>query len=120
MTRMIIAVSLIALAMSGCAYPEQQASAPMNAQPETISFTQDTCGRCHAIEGDALSPNPQAPRFVDIANREWMTQESLASWLADAHNYPEMMEVDLERDRVDAIAAYMLTLRSDDYKRLPD
>lgn len=118
--RLMFTIPLIALALAGCAYPEKDAQTTAAAHPDTLVFVQSSCGRCHAVQGDALSPNPQAPRFVDIANREWMTQESLATWLADAHNYSAMMQVELERERVDEIAGYMLTLRSDDYKRLPD
>ena len=120
--RSLLAVPLISLALGACAYPDTGAHSASIAEPDpaTTAFVQSSCGRCHAVEGNALSPNPQAPRFVDIANREWLTQESLATWLADAHNYPEMMDFDLEPDQVDAIAGYMLALRSADYERIPD
>jgi hypothetical protein len=36
-------------------------------------------------------------------------------WLTDAHNYPEIMDFDLDPLQVEDIADYILTLRSDDY-----
>lgn len=118
-----VAVPML-LASAACVHgqPEQASSATMADadHAETFAFVQTNCGGCHAVEGDNLSSNPQAPRFIDIANREWLTRKSLATWLADAHNYPEMMEVDLAPEQVDAVAGYMLTLRSEDYQRLPD
>ena len=97
-------------------------SAPSAATPdhETLAFVQAACGGCHSVEANDLSPSPQAPRWVDIANREGLNEDTLASWLRDAHNYPEMMDFDLDGDQVDMIAEYMLTLRSAEYKRAPD
>ena len=120
--RSLLAVPLISLALGACAYPDTGAHSASTAEPDpaTTAFVQSSCGRCHAVEGNAVSPNPQAPRFVDIANREWLTQESLATWLADAHNYPEMMEADLEPAQAKAIASYMFAMRSEEYQRLPD
>jgi hypothetical protein len=67
-----------------------------------------------------LSPNPEAPRWEDIANRRELSEGPLASWLYDAHNYPEMMDFDLDRARADEIADYMLKMRNSDYRPLPE
>ena len=56
---------------------------------------------------------------MDIANRPGLREGSVASWLKDAHNYPEQMDVDLSEEDAEALADYMLTLRSVDYVRLP-
>lgn len=90
------------------------------AEHERLAFVQAACGGCHAVEPPLLSPNPLAPRWVDIANREGLNEATLASWLKDAHNYPEEMDFDLDPEQVDLIASYMLTLRSPDYQRQPD
>ena len=87
---------------------------------EALAFVQAACGGCHAVETTGLSPNPQAPRWVDIANQHGLSEATLASWLADAHNYPEMMDFDLDPEQVEMIADYMLTLRSEGYVRQPD
>lgn len=39
----------------------------------------------------------------------------LLDWLTDAHNYPEIMDFDLDPLQVEDIADYILTLRSGDY-----
>jgi cytochrome c553 len=115
---------LAALIMtSACAHNDAvSAEASGNAAApdhDTLAFVQAACGGCHAVEKGYLSPNPQAPRWVDIANREGLSEETLASWLYDAHNYPEMMDFDLDRSRADEIADHMLKLRSEDYRPLP-
>ncbi|MEM6474571.1 MAG: hypothetical protein AAF687_00235 [Pseudomonadota bacterium] len=80
------------------------------------AFVEAACGGCHAVAPPFLSPNPQAPGFEAIANRPGVPDETLGQWLADAHNYPEVMDFDLDADQVDQIAVYMLTLRRDDYE----
>ena len=87
--------------------------------PPTHAFAQGVCGECHAVEAPWISPNPASPTFEDIANRPGLSEESLAGWLSDAHNYPEVMDVDLSSGDAEAIAAYMLTLRRSDYVRPP-
>ena len=121
----VTAISLAALlAGAACQHAESAPTgraAPLSgAERGRLAFVQAACGGCHAVEPPWLSPNPLAPRWVDIANRPDLSEASLASWLADAHNYPEEMDFDLDPDQVDLIAGYMLTLRSPDYQRQPD
>lgn len=85
------------------------------ADPDPPAFVEAACGGCHAVEPPFLSPNPHAPSFEAIANREGLTRDTLGAWLADAHNYPEDMDFDLEPEHVEQIAAYMVTLRREDY-----
>ena len=118
---------ILMFAVGACAYsasehglvegPEQDA--PSSVDYDRLTFAQAACGGCHAVEPPDLSPNPMSPPFADIANREGLTKSTLISWLTDAHNYPEMMDFDLDPDQVDDIASYILTLRSDDYRKLP-
>ena len=77
------------------------------------------CGDCHAVTDKAVSPNPQAPGFADIANSPGVTKASLVAFLSDAHNYPMQMDVDLDEKDIADIADYMVTLKSDDYHRAP-
>lgn len=83
---------------------------------EMLGFAQAACGGCHAVEAGWQSPNPHSPTFADIANRHGLTQQSLATWLRDAHNYPEEMDFDLTREQVDALAAHMMTLKDKGYQ----
>jgi len=80
------------------------------------AFIQATCADCHAIRPLELSPNPEAPSFADIANREGLTAKTLSAFLKDAHNYPDAMDFDLNAARADALTAYILTLREENYR----
>lgn len=127
MKRTAIIVSIV-LAAAACAYPETQDSAltasafqPIgNAEHDMLTFVQAACGGCHAVEPPHLSPNPASPPFADIANRDGLTKDTLVRWLTDAHNYPEVMDFDLDPPQVEDVADYILTLRTPDYTRAKD
>lgn len=118
----------LALGLGACAYSTAgsgldeppPAKALTDAEHERLAFVQAACGGCHAVEEPGLSPNPASPTFADIANREGLSHETLVTWLTDAHNYPEVMDFDLDPPQVDDIADYILTLRSENYRKLPD
>ena len=121
-TRLFLSAMLAAspLLLGACQTADAQEAIDGATPAPTSSFAQGVCGACHAVEAPWHSPNPQAPTFVDIANRPGISEESLADWLKDAHNYPDVMDVDLGETDAEELAAYMLTLRSPDYVRLPD
>lgn len=104
---------LAACQMTGAEPVQASASAPSASPP---AFVEAACGGCHAVEPPFLSPNPQAPSFEAIANREGISEKSLAGWLADAHNYPEVMDFDMTLEQAKGIADYMITLRREDYE----
>jgi mono/diheme cytochrome c family protein len=121
-----IAISLLYLALSACqtsseneslaATGSSAATANDHVQSGVLAFAQAACGGCHAVEAGSLSPNPASPSFADIANRPGLTQGTLATWLRDAHNYPEDMDFDLYDKQVDALSEYILTLRDPAYR----
>jgi len=90
-----------------------------DAQHNRLAFVQAACGGCHAVESPGLSPNPASPTFADIANRKGLTRESLVSWLTNAHNYPEVMDFDLDPTQVEDVADHILTLKEADYRPVP-
>ena len=110
-----IALLAAAAPLAAC----QTASEPAMMEPDPPAFVEAACGGCHAVEPPFLSPNPQSPSFEAIANREGLSEDTLGDWLMNAHNYPEVMDFDLTRPQVDQIAAYMVTLRRDDYRPQP-
>ncbi|MCB2064475.1 MAG: c-type cytochrome [Novosphingobium sp.] len=122
----LLTMAMLALSLAACQSTTgndvSPAAATAEATPEShmqsgnLAFAQAACGGCHAVEGGALSPNPASPSFADIANRKELSDVSLATWLRDAHNYPEVMDFDLDDAQVDALAAYILTLRDPDYR----
>lgn len=77
------------------------------------------CGSCHAVTPGTLSPLPQAPTFTSIANREGLTRETLTTYLRDAHNYPDIMDVGLTDEDVALVVDYMLSLKDPDYRATP-
>ncbi len=112
-----------ALSLAACqgysAQQEPTGNAVLAASDGAPDFVTGVCGECHAVTAEALSPNPQAPGFADIVNSPGVTRESLATFLADAHNYPMQMDVDLVEEDIDLIADYMMTLQSEDYFKRP-
>lgn len=106
------------LGAAALALPACQTASPPSVETALSppSLVQGVCGDCHAVEAPFLSPNPAAPPFDAIANREGLDQLSLARWLTDAHNYPDFMEFELSASEAEQIAEYMLTLRSADYR----
>lgn len=109
-------IALKGLALAGLA----AASAACQSVPQQpypgLAFAQASCGGCHAVEGQRASPNPSAPPFAAIVNQQGLSDETLGTWLRDAHNYPEEMDFSLQGPEVDALVAYMLTLRHPDYR----
>lgn len=84
------------------------------------AFAQQSCGGCHAVGRQGSSSNPNAPPFPAIVNQEGLTEETLSTWLRGAHNYPREMDFYLVARDVDALVAYMMTLRDPHYRRPPD
>ena len=97
-----------------------QDAVPVSASAEAIPvYVTAICGDCHALTGNAVSPNPEAPGFADIANSPGLTHDTVVAFLSDAHNYPMQMDVDLDEADIEDIADYMMTLQSDDYVTPP-
>ncbi len=87
-----------------------------NEAGDGLAFAQARCAGCHNVAGGQASPNASAPRFEAIANTRGLTSETLKVWLRDSHNYPGQMDFEIESKRIDQLAAYMLTLKSSDYR----
>lgn len=96
--------------------PAQSEPATQDAVPLLVSAT---CAGCHAVEPGAESPLANTPTFVDIANRDGLTKETLTRYLSDAHNYPDQMDVEVDAADIEVVTDYILSLRTSDYKRDP-
>ena len=99
-------------AARGNAHPAGKAAVAQRGR----TFAETHCTQCHAIMANGTSPNPEASPWDDVANREGLTAQTFATFLADAHNYPAAMDFRVERRVIGDIAAYMLTLRRRNYK----
>ncbi|WP_422344536.1 c-type cytochrome [Parasphingorhabdus sp.] len=81
-----------------------------------LTFAEAHCAACHGVKDRQTSPNLQAPPFHAIANTNGLTKDTLTVWLGDSHNYPDLMDFDIEHADIDALATYILTLQRADYK----
>jgi mono/diheme cytochrome c family protein len=69
------------------------------------------CASCHAIGADpeAKSPDPKAPRFLDVAEMPSTTELSIKVFLRSSHkNMPNFI---LSEEEIDGVAAYILKLK---------
>jgi mono/diheme cytochrome c family protein len=110
----------LSLALAAC---QQSASSPPSgpALSQTgQAFAQASCGECHAVGRYGRSSYSSAPPFHVVANQEGVTAETLSVWLRGAHNYPTEMDFFLHEPEVDALVAYMLTLKDPNYRRPAD
>ncbi|WP_167737625.1 c-type cytochrome [Sphingomonas parva] len=80
------------------------------------TLARSVCAGCHAIDRTGTSPNPNAPPFAAVVNREGVTAETLSAFLADAHNYPREMDFSVHESAVDDLVAWMLTLKDPGYR----
>jgi mono/diheme cytochrome c family protein len=69
------------------------------------------CSECHRVEAAPTgpSPNPDAPRFADIAVAPSATELSLKVFLRSPHR--TMPNVLLKPDEIDSMVSYILSLR---------
>ena len=100
--------------------PAAEPSAPAGLTAEGQALAEGSCAECHAVGREGPSRNSNAPPFPAIVNQEGLTAETLSFWLRGAHNYPREMDFYLNAHKVDALVAYMMTLRDPNYRRPPD
>lgn len=80
-----------------------------------LAFATAHCSTCHAV-GSGSSPNKDAPSFEDVINTPGLTAETLTPWLANSHNFPEIMSFAIAPEHIEDLAAHMLTLKDPNYK----
>ena len=110
----------LSLALAACQQvpsPSPTTPSPLAAQGKAIA--EASCSRCHAIELGRSSYS-EAPSFPVVANHEGVTAETLSVWLSGAHNYPREMDFSLREAEVNALVAYLLTLRDPNFRRPAD
>lgn len=67
------------------------------------------CAECHAVAPGQHSPNPNAPRFVDVAKDPAVTETALRTFLRSPH--AKMPDIKLDRTQLDDIVGYILSLK---------
>jgi len=109
-------VAVAALGLAAALPARSQRIAPAPSAKRGVAFAQAHCTQCHAVTANGTSPNPEAPPWDDIANREGLTAQTFAAFLTDAHNYPAAMDFKVDPAAIRDVAAYMLTLRKPGYR----
>ena len=71
------------------------------------SLTQQWCSNCHVVGGSGTGTDA-APALPVIARRQGQDPRWLKAWLASPH--PPMPNLNLSRQEIDDIAAYLATL----------
>ncbi|MEY4160705.1 MAG: hypothetical protein RLZZ136_1326 [Pseudomonadota bacterium] len=100
------------------------ASASLRIKPQPLSgrakkgyiFAKAHCAACHGITANATSPNPASPPFDAIANMPALSALTFGRFLDDSHNFPEAMNFKVNHKHTGDLAAYILTLRGEDYR----
>lgn len=80
-----------------------------------LAFAQSHCASCHAVAG-GTSPHADAPPFADVINDPDLSDETLIPWLRASHNFPAIMNFEIQPDHIDDLAAHMMTLKDPNYK----
>ncbi|WP_144096001.1 hypothetical protein [Croceicoccus sediminis] len=71
-----------------------------------LAFVDARCSSCHVVRPGAVPPNPQAHRFVAVANEMDFDEDTLREFFTDGHDPPFAMTIMLEEDEADIAAAY--------------
>ena len=103
----------LALAVPVSVSAGQNGSVPPPDPTEGLIIAERWCAQCHIVSSDqALSTETPAPTFRSIANRPEQTAAAIVGFLVDPH--PPMPDLNLTRQEMDHIVAYLSSLRSPD------
>lgn len=70
------------------------------------------CVNCHQVAPDSGDPVlADVPGFREVANRPGMTREAIETFVLNPH--PPMPQVQLTRDELSDISAYIMSLRGE-------
>ncbi|MCI0431907.1 MAG: cytochrome c, partial [Rhodospirillales bacterium] len=100
-------IGLAALAVAGslCDVASAQERVELG---QTIA--RNWCSGCHVVEPGGTSGSDVAPPFPVVAQHPSLTADQLRAWLA--HPHPPMPNLNLTREEIEALVAYILSLRS--------
>jgi len=107
---------LLALAACQTTAADAPTRVERNVYGDVHAFAKAACGGCHAVDHNALSPDPRAPEWPSIVNDPDLTKDTLRTWLIDAHNYPEEMDFELNRPQIEELVTYMMSLKRSGYE----
>ena len=74
-----------------------------------LALARTWCTGCHVV-GSTDAGGDTGPPFATVANRSNLAPGALRAWLTDPH--PPMPNLDLSRQQIDDVTAYLDSLRS--------
>jgi mono/diheme cytochrome c family protein len=97
------------LAAAGLLFGTPALASAASADPDDgLRLARQWCTSCHIV-APRTSGSDAAPTFETIANGPMVTDDGLRAWLGDPH--PPMPNFDLTRTEIDAIVAYIKSLK---------
>jgi len=94
---------VLAVAVPSHAVRAQQAA-------DGLAIARQWCTGCHIVEPGGKGSDAARP-FAEVANDPNFTKNGLRAWLADPH--PPMPGLTLSNEEIDALMAYIASLRRD-------
>ncbi len=100
MARMILTLGFAMLALG---------AAHADAVSDGRALAERWCAACHLVSPEQTVGGDGAPAFATIAADPTKSDAGLAAWISDPH--PPMPNPGLSRDQVDAVIAYLRSMR---------
>ncbi len=85
-------------------------TAPSAAAYRGAGLARQVCAQCHHVTGGDAPAHVSAESFIDIANRDEVTEASLRAWLT-TETHQSMPAYILDEQSVSDLTAYILSLR---------
>ncbi len=106
---------LIPAACAPLPLDEAPAASKAAAEMRGLAFAQANCSACHAVTAGQDSPLAEAPPFEAVVNTPGLSEATITPWLRNSHNFPDMMDFEIDPAEIDDLAAYMLSLQNRNY-----
>ncbi len=101
--------------LTDVAIPAQAATPPAPASApayQGAGLARQVCAQCHHVTAGPAPAGLPAASFVEIANRDGVSAETIRDWLNSTH--PSMPNFMFDASSVDDMAAYIMSLRTAD------
>ncbi len=105
-----VCLSVVVMLMAAAPATAQSLSALEIANGERLA--RKLCVNCHQVAPDDVDRVlVDVPRFVEVANRPFITRDKIEAYVLSPH--PAMPKVNVSRDELAEISAYIMSLREE-------
>jgi mono/diheme cytochrome c family protein len=111
-SRVVLVVSILALALAGCAAPPSPGQVELQGQvADGRAIAQRECATCHALDQSTASPRADAPPMRDLLAR--YDRDVLANDLIEGIKlgHQDMPQFDFNVIAADALVAYLRSIQ---------